>query len=48
MYGLGAPYRRICCSSYYTLKVESLTYEETEKHIKALSYRMEDVGEEAF
>lgn len=34
--------------AYYTLKVESLTYEETEKHIKALSYRMEDVGEEAF
>ena len=34
--------------AYYTLKVESLTYAETEKHIKALSYRMEDVGEEAF
>lgn len=35
-------------AAYYTVKVELLTYVETEKHIQALSYRMEDVGKEAF
>ena len=34
--------------AYYALKVETLAYLETEKHIEALTYRMEDVGEEAF
>ena len=33
---------------YYTLRIELLTYLETEKHIEALSFRMKDVGEEAF
>lgn len=33
---------------YYTFKLEVLTYLETENHIKALSYRMKNVGEEAF
>ncbi|MGN7477723.1 DHH family phosphoesterase [Solibacillus silvestris] len=35
-------------AAYYTLKIELLTYIETEKHIESLSYRMEDVGKEAF
>lgn len=35
-------------AAYYTVKVELLTYVETEKHIQTLSYRMEDVGKEAF
>lgn len=33
---------------YYTFKLEVLTYLETENHIEALSYRMKNVGEEAF
>lgn len=33
---------------YYTWRVELLTYLETEKHIEALSFRLKDVGEEAF
>ena len=33
---------------YYTLRLELLTYLETETHIEALSFRMKDVGEEAF
>ena len=33
---------------YYALRLEVLTYLETEKHIEALSFRMKDVGEEAF
>ena len=36
------------CVIYYTLKMEKLTYLETEKHIESLSYRMKNVGEEAF
>jgi cyclic-di-AMP phosphodiesterase len=36
------------CIIYYTLRVEKLTYLETEKHIESLSYRMKNVGEEAF
>lgn len=34
--------------AYYTLKIELLTYKDTEQHIKALSYRMDVVGKEAF
>ena len=33
---------------YYGWKAEKLTYDETESHIEALSYRMKKVGEEAF
>lgn len=33
---------------YYAWNVEKLTYKETEQHIEALSYRMRNVGEEAF
>ena len=29
-------------------KVEEITYNETEKHIESLSFRMKKVGEEAF
>jgi cyclic-di-AMP phosphodiesterase len=36
------------CVMYYTMKLEMLTYIETEKHIETLSYRMKNVGEEAF
>lgn len=36
------------CIIYYTLKIEVVTYSETEKYIESLSYRMENVGEEAF
>ena len=32
----------------YAWKVEQITYDETEKHIESLSYRMQNVGEEAF
>ncbi|MER2108786.1 MAG: DHH family phosphoesterase [Solibacillus sp.] len=32
----------------YAWKVEQITYNETEKHIESLSYRMKNVGEEAF
>lgn len=31
----------------YTWKVEQITFEETEKHIESISYRMKKVGEEA-
>jgi len=31
----------------YTWKVEKITFEETEKHIESISYRMKKVGEEA-
>lgn len=36
------------CIIYYTLKLELVTYIETEKYIESLSYRMKNVGEEAF
>ena len=36
------------CVIYYTLRLESQTYLETEMHIESLSYRMKNVGEEAF
>lgn len=33
---------------FYAWKVEQLTYDATENHIESLSYRMKNVGEEAF
>ena len=35
-------------AAYYAMRLEFFTYVETEKHIEALSFRMKDVGEEAF
>ena len=46
---IGATYILVyACVIYYTLRLESQTYLETERHIESLSYRMKNVGEEAF
>jgi cyclic-di-AMP phosphodiesterase len=36
------------CIIIYSLKMEKVTYEETDQHIESLSYRVKNVGEEAF
>ena len=38
----------VLACAYVTLRLEHTTYIETEQHIESLSYRMKNVGEEAF